>query len=67
MKQAERNNINSRTDVLLEPNSKTIESLTSTSDVDNPNIVLPTINASDVPSAEEASQISKSIDVCIKT
>ena len=59
----ERNNINSRTDVLLEPNSKTIESLTSTSDADNPNIVLPTINASDVPSAEEASQISKSTDV----
>ena len=34
-------------------------------DVDNPNIVLPTINASAVPSVEEASQISESIDVTV--
>ena len=46
----------------------TAESLTSSSDckdVDNPNIVLPTINASAVPSVEEASQISESIDVTV--
>ena len=65
---AERNKINLRTGCITEPNSNTAESLASSSDckdVDNPNIVLPTINASAVPSVEEASQISESIDVTV--